>query len=114
MLLKKLYVKKSLQRTENGIQLRLKNVLAPGTIPEFLSVEVDGRQCPLDKVFVEKKHSSRPAEEVNPKAPLTLPLNEAITLKIEGVQLKPGFHKVLITVRSKEVGVFQIPIEDVI
>jgi len=42
-LLKKLYVKGSLQDDEGGFTLALKNVIAPATISGFVGLEVDGR-----------------------------------------------------------------------
>lgn len=111
-LLSKLYVKGSLSNTAKGVEFHLKNTLAPSIIVGCLKVEVDGNPHPLDRVFLVKKVSERPATSVNEKTPLPLDINEGIKVILKDLTLAPGHHRILVSVETKEIGKLDIPVED--
>ena len=111
-LLSKFYVKGSLTNTSEGFEFRLKNTIAPSTIINCGKVEVDGQPYPVEKVFIVKKVSERPATSVTSKNPLPLDVNEEIRIILKGLSLPPGFHRISVSLKTKEVGEVEIPVED--
>ncbi len=111
-LLKKLYLKGSLLNSEAGLEFKLKNTLAPGTIVGFKALTVDGNPCPLENVYLVTSSGERPVTGVGAKTPFFLELNKEVTLVIKGLKLEPGHHKITIKVSTKEVGDLEIPVED--
>ena len=111
-LLSRWYVKGSLAKSDDECEFRLKNTTAPSIIISCDKVEVDGQSHPLEKVFIIKKISARPATSLTPKNPLSLDINEEVRIVLKDLPLSPGFHKILIQLRTKEVGPLKIPVED--
>ena len=111
-LLKKLYLKGSLKNTERGFEFRIKNILAPGTIVDLTSLEVDGREVLLDRVTVAWEGREARAAEVSPERPFPFDVNVEAALRVEGEQLTAGSHQISLTVVTKEVGELTIPIAD--
>ncbi len=111
-LLKKLYLKGSLTNTEEGFSFKLKNTLAPGTITAFRGIEVDGKPCPLEDVYLITPSSEKQASDVGAKNPFPLQINQEVTMLVKGLKLEPGPHRITIKVTTKEVGELDIPVED--
>ncbi len=113
VLLKKLYVRGSLRPDGDGFGLELKNPIAPGTILEFQSLEVDGAAVPLSQVTVRPPEGpDRPAAGISAESPLQFPLGATITLLVAGVGLQPGPHSLSIRVTVQDVGLLSIPVTD--
>ncbi len=111
-LLKKLYLKGSLANTGEGFSFKLKNTLAPGTITSFRGIEVDGKPCPLEDVYLITPGLERQAAEVGARKPFLLQINQEVTMLVKGVTLEPGPHRITVKVTTKEVGDLDIPVED--
>ena len=111
--LKKLYVKGSLQSSDDGFALELKNVIAPGTIVTFAGLELDGQAIdPAQVTLVPPGGTPRSPGEISTQAPLLFPINATITLHVTGTTLAPGSHELVIHVVAQEVGMLDIPISD--
>jgi hypothetical protein len=52
MILRRLYVKKSLKNTSEGVEFTLKNILADATINKPLEITIDNNPVPLEKVIL--------------------------------------------------------------
>ncbi len=114
-LLKKLYVKDSFKNNHNGFELALRNTLAPGTLIGFRQLQIDGRDIPLDKVFITVGDGlSLPASELAPNNPRVFPLNTKVGLRVEDQPLVPGKHRLVVQVNTKEAGELKIDAEDTI
>ncbi|MBI4786531.1 MAG: hypothetical protein HY782_05750 [Chloroflexi bacterium] len=114
-LLKKLYVKGSFKNTANGFELQLRNTLAPGTLIGFGPLAIDGRDIPLDKLFIAVGDSTPVrASDVSAAAPRSFPLNTLVSFRIEDQPLAPGSHRVTLAVNTKEAGELKIDAEDTI
>ncbi len=114
-LLKKLYVKDSFKNTPNGFELALRNTLAAGTLIGFGQLQIDGRDIPLDKLFISVGDgASLPASELGPNNPRLFPLNATVGLRVEDQPLVPGKHRVVVQVNTKEAGELKIDAEDTI
>lgn len=112
-ILKKLYVKNSLQPQEDGFVLSLQNVIAPGTILGFRGLELDGQAVDLSAVrIVPEEGESRPAKEITAEAPLAFPKGATFTLHVQGVSLTEGAHTLKLHVLVGDVGPVEIPVRD--
>lgn len=114
-LLKKLYVKGSFKNTLKGFELSLKNALAPGTLIGFGPLQIDGRNIPLETVFI-SIGSADPvrASDVSLAAPRLFPLNSVVNFRVEDQPLAPGSHRLVLAVNTKEAGELKIDAEDTI
>lgn len=114
-LLKKLYVKGSFKNTLKGFELSLKNALAPGTLIGFGPLQIDGRDIPLETVFI-SIGSADPvrASDVSLAAPRLFPLNSVVNFRVEDQPLAPGSHRLVLAVNTKEAGELKIDAEDTI
>jgi len=112
-LLKKLYVKGSLQDDEGGFTLALKNVIAPATISGFVGLEVDGRAVDAAGITVIAPNGNpRRADDVSAMSPLVFPTGAVVTLRVNDRPLGAGVHQLTIHVVAKEVGPVSIPVSD--
>lgn len=113
-LLKKLYVKGSLQNSETGFEFSLKNVWSPGSIVAVSSVAVNGQKTSLERVTVVWNGSRMKASEISADDPVYINLNQEVTFRVRGEQLAAGSHKISLTIVTKQAGGLEIPISDVI
>lgn len=113
-LLKKLYVKNSLQNTPAGVELEIRNTLAPGTIIGGAPVNIDGTEYPLADTVIVTADGEHPLADVSKEKPLSFGINTSMIVRLKGVQLGPGVHKVSIPVLTKEAGELKIEVSDTI
>jgi len=111
-LLKKLYVKRSLKNTDAGVELEIKNTLAPGTIVGGSAVTIDGTAYPLTDTVAISGGSEHVLADVSKDNPLIFGINTSIIIRVKGVQLEPGTHKISIPVLTKEAGELEIDVSD--
>ncbi len=113
VLLKKLYVKGSLRVEGDGFALDLRNSIASGTILQLKGLEVDGTPVELARIAVAQPDGqARPADQISAEAPLQFPLGATFTLRVAGMALEPGSHKLKIRVVVQDVGPLEIPVAD--
>jgi len=113
--LKKLYVKGSLRNTPQGCALDLSNGIATGTVSRFHGLEVDGTAYgPRQIVALAPGGTVIPAAEVTPEAPQPLAVGTTLTLRLAGVTLQPGQHKLRIRFRVQELGDLEIAVSDTV
>jgi hypothetical protein len=93
-LLRRLYVKGSLRRTEDGFEFQLRNQLGSGYARQMLPLKVDGRDVPLEQCSFAVDAQEVPFTAVSPHHPFTLALNRTVTVKVRGVPLEPGAHTI--------------------
>jgi len=111
--LKKLYVKGSLRQEGDGFALELQNTIAPGVILGLAGLELDGAPIELAQVAVlQPNGEAYPASAIAPAAPLQFPLGATFTLRVDGVPLDPGEHRLTIRVLVQDVGPLEIPVSD--
>ena len=100
-LLRKLYVKGSLQNTPKGISFRLRNSLGSGYAEQMSPLTLDGREMPLEDTsfYVDSEPSyvdsePRSFDTVSKANPFCLLLNQDTVITVENVSLSPEPHKV--------------------
>ena len=114
-LIKRIYQKGSLKKTENGASIVLKNVLGPGLISGFNYVIInDTRYEPSEVKFVTNGQELS-GEEVSEEHPVVFRLGQSGTLVMSGKNcIQDGINKIVIEAMNPEAGVVQLNIEDVV
>ncbi|MGB9879480.1 MAG: C-glycoside deglycosidase beta subunit domain-containing protein [Anaerolineae bacterium] len=114
-LLKKLYVKGSLKNTATGFEFTIQNTLAPGTIVDLGSLQVDGVTYQPEQVRVILSDGRNvPATEVSAQSPMRFAVGDKVTVQVAGTPLSTGAHKLMLSPKTKEAGVLEISAEDTI
>lgn len=111
-LLKKLYVKRSLQNTDAGVELEIKNNLAPGTIVGGSPITIDGTEYPLTDTIIASDEGERVLASVSKSDPLAFGINKSLIIRLQGARLEPGSHKISIPVLTREAGELKIEVSD--
>ncbi len=112
-LLKKLYVRNSFKNNANGFELALRNTLANGTLIGFGPLSIDGRNIPLDHVFIAVGDNAPVrAGDVSLTSPRSFPINTTVSMRVEDQPLSPGKHRVTVAVNTREAGELKIDAED--
>ncbi|MGB9828248.1 hypothetical protein IMZ38_04915 [Thermosphaera chiliense] len=114
IILRRLYVKKSLKNNETGFQFSLKNVLADASLSKPLEITIDDKPVPLDKITLESDSKTILNKDISDTNPVDFALNTLVTIRIEGIRLEPGEHKIVISAVSKEYGPIKFDIKDVV
>lgn len=93
-LLKRLYVKGSLQNNEQGFQFQLKNTLGSGYGNELLPLTLDGKELPRESSYFVLDDEEVPFSAVSQERPFTLAMNKTLTIVVKGVTLAEGAHRI--------------------
>ena len=110
-MLKKLYVKGSLKKEDNGIVFKLKNAIAPAQLVGIDSLEIDGEKVtgPLRLITGGKDFS---AQDISPEKPMEFGLKDKAVIKVENKELTDGEHEIAIVLHTKEVGPLSLTFKD--
>ena len=93
-LLRRLYVKSSLQNTPKGFQFQLRNHLGSGYARKLFPVTVDGRELDMEATTFEADGKQISFAQVSQEVPFPLAVNKTTTIRVEGTTLASGPHKV--------------------
>ncbi len=111
-LLRKLYVKNSLQNTPTGFRFQLKNRLAPATLRKFGNLTVDGENIPMTSISLLLEGGQYSAKELDGRRSVLFHVNDTLVVDVKGASLAPGIHRLTCDLYVEEVGWLHIPIED--
>lgn len=111
-MLERLYVRGSLQNTENGFEFRLKNNVDSGTMSSVKSIKVDEAEMPLAAITVSTPAGSFNAEQINARSPLSLRYGSEIILRVTDHKLEPGSHAVALAIMVMEIGRVDLKFQD--
>ena len=112
-LLRKLYVRGTLENTGQGIAFRLRNTLGSGYAEEMLPVRLDGEEIPLSRCFFWSGGKKRSFDQVSRSDPFTLSLNQDIVVAVEDISLTLEPHTVGIGFRVPGFGALRFDFVDV-
>ena len=93
-ILRRLYVKGSLQSTGSGFSFELKNTLGSGYATAVGPLTVDGDDVPLEDSFFAIEGEEVSFSKVDKSSTFSLPLNRTIAISVRGRRLAPGPHQV--------------------
>lgn len=113
-LIKRIYQKGSLKKTDDGASVTLKNVLGPGFISGFNYVEINGVVFePKDVKFITNGQELL-GTEVSEANPIAFRLGQSGTLVMSGKPcILEGTNKILIEAMNPEAGRVQLKVEDI-
>ena len=111
-ILRKLYVDDSLRAEGSGFRLQLQNTLAPAIVVDFRGIGLsEGRAAP-EQVTVTVEGEQRAAVSITEERPLSFPLGETLSLRVEDMALAPGRQRLEIDLVIQDVGAVRIPVAD--
>jgi hypothetical protein len=93
-LLRKLYVKGSLQSTPDGLSFRLRNSLGSGYAEAMSPLTLDGRELPMEDTYFSVDSEPRSFDTVSKDNPFGLLLNQDTVITVENISLSPEPHTV--------------------
>lgn len=93
-ILRRLYVKASLENFEGGWRFKLKNSLGSGYARVMVPLSLDGRDIPLADSSFEIDGRQTRFDQVDEKNTFTLAMNRDIVISVHGETLSSGVHKV--------------------
>ncbi len=110
-MLKKLYVKGSLKREDNGLVFKLKNAIAPAQLVGIDSLEIDGEKVtePLRLITGGKEISGT---DISQETPIEFDLKEKASIKVDNKDLAAGEHEITVVLHTKEVGPLSLTFKD--
>lgn len=93
-ILRRLYVKGSLQNTESGWSFTLKNSLGSGYAKGMQPLKVDEQEVPLTAASFHQEGQEITFDCVTDNTTFGLKMNRSIVISVTGPSLTPGAHKV--------------------
>ena len=94
-ILRRLYVKGSLQNTSSGWRFTLKNSLGSGYAHGLVPLRLDeSEEIPMDQTSFENDGVKTSFDQVNKENTFGLPMNRAIVISVIGEQLTRGTHRI--------------------
>ncbi|NWF96061.1 MAG: hydroxymethylglutaryl-CoA reductase [Candidatus Thorarchaeota archaeon] len=111
-LLRKLFVKGSLQNTGDGFAFKIKNSLSPGTAVGVDPIKVDGIEYPIDTLTISSADGEVKAKEISAGNAFPIKVGVEITLSVSGAPLAKGTHKIDISLVTKEAGRLAFDVQD--
>ncbi|MCS7038395.1 MAG: hypothetical protein NZP34_02190 [Caldilineales bacterium] len=112
-LLRRFYVEDTLRNTDQGVEFRLKNRVAPTTLVAVGPLEIDGTVVPPERVMLQAS-KTRSAVAVGSRQPLQLPMGRSLTVKVAIPPLARGSHHLRLHVVTREVGPVVIEFSDTV
>ncbi len=113
-LLRKLYVKGSLENSGDGFSFKIKNSLSPGTAIGVTPIKIDDVEYPLDVTTIKTTDVDIKASEVSEENSFPIQVGVEILLEIKGDALSEGEHKIDIGLLTKEAGNLAFDVKDTI
>ena len=113
-LLRRLYVKKSLKSTPAGFEFQLKNGLGSGYAHKLWPLTADGSEIPLDSASFTLEDKETTFSDVSKENTFTLAMNKTIIIKVRGVTLEPGPHKIGMGFDVPGLGTLRFDFKDVV
>lgn len=93
-ILRRLYVKGSLQNTETGWSFTLKNSLGSGYAKGMQPLRIDSEELPMSAASFNQDGEDITFDRVTDGTTFGLKMNRSIVIAVSGSQLAPGSHKV--------------------
>ena len=111
-LLKKLYVKGSLENVDDGFQFKLKNSLSPGTGIGMEPLKLNETEYPLDATTITTGDEVVKAADIASGGTFGIKVGVDILIHVKGDQLPEGEYKIGISLTTKEVGTLAFEVVD--
>jgi hypothetical protein len=93
-ILRRLYVKGSLENTDTGWRFTLKNSLGSGYARGMQPLQIDGAEIPMERSWFNQDGRDFTFADVSDRNTFGLQMNRAIVITVDGEPLPAGSHKV--------------------
>ncbi|MHA1768599.1 MAG: hydroxymethylglutaryl-CoA reductase [Candidatus Thorarchaeota archaeon] len=113
-LLRKLYVKGSLENVDDGFQFKIKNSLSKATVTGVDPIKVDGKEYPLDATVVASGGNEVAGNEISEENSFPIEVGVEVTIRIKGEQLSPSEHTIDIGLATVQAGNLSFDVKDTI
>ena len=111
-LLRKLYVKGSLENLDDGFQFKLKNSISTSTAVNVEPIKVNGNEYPLESVQISSGDVEVAGNEISPDNTFPIKVGLEILIRVSGEPLPAGEHTIDISLATKEVGKLSFDVTD--
>jgi hypothetical protein len=111
-LLRKLYIKGSLENAADGFSFKLKNSLSPGTTTEVAPIKVNDTEYGLDVTTVRSEGVEILGSDINADNTFPIKVGVEIEIFVKGDPLPEGEHKIDISLKTKEAGTLAFDVTD--
>lgn len=111
-LLRKLYIKGSLENVDDGFSFKLKNSISSGTAISIEPIKVNGQEYPLDSTIIKSADGEITGSEISDGNTFPIKVGLDITIHVKGNPLSEGEHKIDISLTTKEVGKLAFDVTD--
>ncbi len=111
-MLAKLFVKGSLKNTEDGFELKLKNIIDSGTLTGIGALLVDEIRFEPSQCRIKVGEKEMRCDEVTRTAPLSVRAFVEIRLRVSAAPLPPGEHKLTMEIFTNEAGKLKFSITE--
>jgi len=113
-LLRKLYIKGSLENVDDGFIFKLKNSISSATAVNFKPIKVNGNEYALDATVISSEDGEISGNEISSENTFPIKVGLDITVRVKGDQLAAGEHTIDISLATKEVGDLAFDVKDTI
>jgi hypothetical protein len=111
-LLRKLYIKGSLENVEGGFSLKLKNSLSPGTTTAVAPIKVDGNEYGLDSLTIRSEGVEIIGSDISKDNTFPIKVGVEIEIFVKGDPLSEGEHTIDLSLTTKEAGTLAFDVTD--
>ncbi|MHA2024701.1 MAG: hypothetical protein ACW98U_02275 [Candidatus Thorarchaeota archaeon] len=111
-LLRKLYIKGSLENVEGGFSLKLKNSLSPGTTTAVAPIKVNDNEYGLDVTTISSEGVEILGSEISEDNTFPIKVGVEIVIFVKGDPLPEGEHKIDLSLKTKEAGTLAFDVTD--
>ena len=113
-LLRRLYVKGSLRNEAAGVAFDLSNTLGSGYADQVLPLRIDGEDIPPAACAFVIDGVPLRFDDVSADRPMTLAMNGALTVRVEGRTLTAGEHSVEMAFIVTGMGEMRFDVKDTV
>ncbi len=111
-LLRKLYVKGSLENVEDGFHFKIKNSISNATALAIEPIKVNGSEYPLNATVIRSGDTEITGDQIGADNSFPISVGVEIVLHIKGSPLPEGEHTIDISLTTKEVGKLAFDVKD--
>ena len=114
-ILRRLYVKGSLAKTDDGFEFQVRNQLGSGFAHEMLPVTLDGDAFPLERCYFRAEQGEEQRfSEVSTDRPFTLEMSKSLVIGVHKTALVSGPHKIGLGFVAQGIGPLKFEVSDII
>ncbi|MGQ0535944.1 MAG: hypothetical protein ACT4PT_07715 [Methanobacteriota archaeon] len=111
-MLRRLYVKSSLESFNGGFEFKLQNTLATATLVAPPQVTLNGEVVSARRIVLEIDDETVKAEHVTATRPLLFPKNAVIRVQVERTRMPASPVSLGVATHTREWGILQFEVED--